>query len=103
MQLMIEEWGIESKFFSITLDNASSNDAFVRHLKDQLNIKKFLVCSGEFFHLRCCAYILNLMVQDGLKEIDDALQKVHECVKYVRRITREETKVYSSCKANVVR
>ena len=81
---MIQEWGIESKLFSITLDNVSSNDLFIGHLKDQLNIKKALVCSGEFFYLRCCAHILNLIVQDGLKEIDGALQKVRDCVKYVR-------------------
>jgi hypothetical protein len=81
---MIQEWGIESKLFSITLDNACSNDLFVGHLKDQLNIKKALVCFGEFFHLRYCAHILNLTVQDGLTKIDGALQKVPNCVKYVR-------------------
>jgi hypothetical protein len=53
-------------------------------LKDQLNLKKVLVSSGEFFHLRCCAHILNLIVQDGLKEINGALQKVGDCVKYVK-------------------
>jgi hypothetical protein len=81
---MIQEWGIDTKIFSITLDNASANDNFVLLLKDQLNLKKALVSSGEFFHLRCCAHILNLIVQDGLKEIDGALQKARDCVKYVK-------------------
>ena len=80
---MIQEWGIDTKLFSITLDNASSNDNFIVLLKDQLNFKKVLVSSSESFHLRC-AYILNLIVQDGLKEIDGALQKVCNCVKYVK-------------------
>jgi hypothetical protein len=38
-----------------------------------------------FFHLCCCVHILNLIVQDGLKEIDDALKKAYNCVKYVKR------------------
>jgi ribosomal protein L30/L7E len=80
---MIQEWGIDTKLFSITLDNASSNDNFVVLLKDQLNFKKVLVSSSEFFHLDCWAHILNLIVQNSLKEIDGALQKVHDCVKYV--------------------
>jgi len=66
------------------LDNASSNDVFVGLLRNQLNIKKALICEGEFFHTRCCAHILNLIVQDGLKEIDNALQKIRDSVKYVR-------------------
>jgi len=49
-----------------------------------LNLKKALLCEGEFFHIRCCAHILNLIVQDGLKEIDSAFQKIRDSVKYVR-------------------
>jgi hypothetical protein len=49
------------------LDNASSNDVCVGLLRNQLNIKKALVCEGEFFHIHCCA-----------------LQKIRDSVKYVR-------------------
>jgi hypothetical protein len=66
------------------LDNASSNDVCVSLLRNQLNIKKALVCKGWFFHIHCCAHIFNLIVQDGLKEIDSALQKIRDSVKYVR-------------------
>jgi hypothetical protein len=84
MYNLLEEWGIETKVFTITLDNASSNDVCVGLLRNQLNIKKALLCEGEYFHIRCCAHILNLIVQDGLKEIDSALQKIRDSVKYVR-------------------
>jgi hypothetical protein len=71
----LEEWGIDKMVFSITLDNASVNDLYVVNLKPKLNMKKALPYEGELFHMRCCAHILNLIVQDGLKEIIGAIQK----------------------------
>jgi hypothetical protein len=81
---LLQEWGIDKKIFTITLDNASANDRCADLLKQKLNIKKALLCEGEFLHLHCCAHILNLIVQDRLKEIDDAIEKVRDSVKYVR-------------------
>ncbi|KAK3205135.1 hypothetical protein Dsin_019181 [Dipteronia sinensis] len=78
------EWGIEKKIFSITLDDASSNKSFFDLLKSQLNLKKALVCNGEFLHIRCYAHIVNLIAQDGLKEIDEVVLKIRECITYIR-------------------
>ncbi|XP_042973044.1 zinc finger BED domain-containing protein RICESLEEPER 2-like [Carya illinoinensis] len=89
------EWGIQHKIFALTLDNASSNDVSVELLRTQLNIKKALVCDCEFFHLRCCAHILNLVVQDGLKEIDHAIQKVRESINHLE-LTDSNFKHYPS-------
>lgn len=77
---LLKEWGIYNKVVSITLDNASSNDSMVDGLKSDLD----LLCNGDYFHVRCCAHILNLIVQDGLKELDEAVKKVRECVKYCK-------------------
>ncbi|KAL5557277.1 hypothetical protein UlMin_039513 [Ulmus minor] len=77
-------WKIERKLFSLTLDNASSNDVSVEALGSQLQLKGLLPYNGEFFHLRCCCHILNLVVQDGLKHIDRAIEKIRESVKYVK-------------------
>ncbi|XP_027114057.1 zinc finger BED domain-containing protein RICESLEEPER 2 isoform X1 [Coffea arabica] len=81
---LASSWGIEKKLFSITLDNASANDSCVAILKNQLKLKNSLVCDGVLFHVRCCAHILNLIVQDGLKEIDKSVELIRECVKYVK-------------------
>ena len=35
-------------------------------------------------HMRCCAHILNLIVEEGLKEIDASVAKVREAVRYVK-------------------
>ena len=56
--------------FTITLDNATNNNGLVDCLKDQLSLNDALVCDGEFIHVRCCAHVLNLIVQSGLKVIE---------------------------------
>ncbi|XP_020963376.1 zinc finger BED domain-containing protein RICESLEEPER 2-like [Arachis ipaensis] len=69
---------------TLTLDNASANDTCQDHLKSILNIHDWLLCDGEFFHIRCSAHILNLIVQDGLKIAHDTLDKIRKSVKSVR-------------------
>ncbi|KAK8565134.1 hypothetical protein V6N12_058709 [Hibiscus sabdariffa] len=65
------------------LDNAKTNDVVVRKLMEKLNLQKKLVVGGKLFHVRCCAHILNLLVQDGLGEIEDIIHNVRESVKHV--------------------
>ncbi|KAH7657848.1 Tam3-transposase (Ac family) protein [Dioscorea alata] len=77
----LKEWGIENKVFTISVDNASSNDVAITILKDTFSRTKRLLCGGKMFHVRCCAHILNLMVQDGISEIED----IHESVKFVNQ------------------
>ena len=80
----MEEWGIEKKIFSITLDNASNNDNYQDFIKQKLNEGSLLLRDGIFFHVRCGAYILNLIVQEGLKVIDDSVIKIRETMKYLK-------------------
>ncbi|KNA13143.1 hypothetical protein SOVF_119460 [Spinacia oleracea] len=77
---LLKDWGIEKKVMSMTLDNASANDAFADCLKGNLD----LMCDGAYFHVKCCCHILNLVVQDGLKEVDEVVCKVRETVKYCK-------------------
>ncbi|CAA7049020.1 unnamed protein product [Microthlaspi erraticum] len=83
----LKEWGIERKVFTLTVDNATANDSMQEILKDRLNLDKNLVCEGDYFHVRCCAHILNLIVQDGLDVISDALAKIRDTVKYIKAST----------------
>ena len=77
------DWEIEDKVWTVTVDNASYNDVAVRMLKDNLPYKNQLPLSGKLFHVRCCAHILNLLVQDGLSEIGEIIKNVRESIKYV--------------------
>ncbi|XP_031262506.1 zinc finger BED domain-containing protein RICESLEEPER 1-like [Pistacia vera] len=44
------EWGIENKVFSISVDNASSNEAAIKILRENLGRNKKLMCGGRLFH-----------------------------------------------------
>nr|XP_048336254.1 zinc finger BED domain-containing protein RICESLEEPER 2-like [Ziziphus jujuba var. spinosa] len=77
------EWGIE-RVFTITVDNASSNDVAVNFLKEKLNYWKGNVLDGEFLHVRCAAHIVNLIVTFGLKEIHDSIAGIRNAIRYVR-------------------
>ncbi|KAA8517245.1 hypothetical protein F0562_017503 [Nyssa sinensis] len=69
LQKCFIEWGIEDKVSLITVDNAKYNDVALRILKDNFTLKKKLSFGGRIFHVRCCAHIINLLVQDGIKEV----------------------------------
>ncbi|XP_024981677.1 zinc finger BED domain-containing protein RICESLEEPER 2-like [Cynara cardunculus var. scolymus] len=79
----LKEWNIETKFATLTIDNATTNDVVATKLMEIMNFQKKLVIGGKLFHVRCCAHILNLLVQDGLSEIKDIIHNVRESVKHV--------------------
>ena len=80
----LEEWGIEKKIFSITLDNASNNDNCQDFMKQKLNEGGLLLYDGIFFHVHCGAHILNLIIQEELKVMDDSVIKIREIMKYLK-------------------
>jgi len=75
------DWNLGRKLSSLTVDNCSSNNAVISILKDQLDIRA-LALQGKFFHMRCCAHILNLIVKDGLEVIDSSIEKIRDSVAY---------------------
>lgn len=77
------DWGI-SKVFTITVDNASSNDVAISYLKGRMEDWNAHPLKGEHLHVRCCAHILNLVVNDGLKELHASINKIRNAVRFVR-------------------
>ncbi|KAK1394229.1 zinc finger BED domain-containing protein RICESLEEPER 2-like [Heracleum sosnowskyi] len=76
-------WGIE-KVFTVTLDNASSNKEVVAFVRRRVNAWKGDVLGGENMHMKCGAHIVNLIVNDGLKEMHDSIAAIRNSVRYIR-------------------
>ncbi|XP_071730671.1 zinc finger BED domain-containing protein RICESLEEPER 2-like [Rutidosis leptorrhynchoides] len=53
-------------------------------MKSHLSLNGGLLCNEDYMHIRCGSYVLNLIVQSGLKVIQSAIVKIRESVKYVR-------------------
>nr|GEV76286.1 zinc finger BED domain-containing protein RICESLEEPER 2-like [Tanacetum cinerariifolium] len=60
---VLTKFNLEDKVMSITLDNASNNTSAM----DKLKLKYDPPMGGRFYHSRCVAHIINLVVQAGLK------------------------------------
>ena len=81
----MELWEIDEKVQSISVDNASSNDVAATCLKNNLISRNKHHFKSHIFHIRCAAHILNLLVQDGIKEIAFAIERIRETVKYLKK------------------
>ncbi|XP_050888662.1 zinc finger BED domain-containing protein RICESLEEPER 2-like [Lathyrus oleraceus] len=81
----LKDWGIENKIFSVSVDNAHYDDRCLKELKVLILMHRKLVLDGKLFHVRCCAHILNLFVQDGIGKIAKIVEDVRESVKFINQ------------------
>ncbi|CAL8092176.1 unnamed protein product [Prunus armeniaca] len=82
VETCLNGWGID-KVFTISVDNASSNDGCISYMKKRLEKWNSLICDYSLMHVRCCAHITNLIVTDGMKEIHQSIENIHNCAKYL--------------------
>jgi len=81
---------------TILVDNASANDTSIDWFKKITVANKEVVCCHEFIHVRCSAYILNLIVHEGLKNIDNLIIKIRNMVNYVKS-SLQRLALFKSC------
>ena len=60
----LSSWGL-TRVLSLTVDNATSNDKAIEYQQNGLMSWNRLVLNGNYLHMCCCAYIINLIVQEG--------------------------------------
>ena len=70
-----------NKVFTITVDNASSNDVVISYLKKRSNNLVTYIQEKKFLHLRCIVHILNLIVSAGLKEMNESVAPIRGAVR----------------------
>ncbi|XP_022775847.1 zinc finger BED domain-containing protein RICESLEEPER 2-like [Durio zibethinus] len=80
----LRDWGID-KIFTVTIDNASSNDVTIAYLRKKFNNARTSILGGKYLHLRCIAHIVNLIVCDGFKEMNEIIARVRGAIRYVRQ------------------
>ncbi|XP_073221462.1 zinc finger BED domain-containing protein RICESLEEPER 2-like [Cicer arietinum] len=91
------DWNIDTKLFTITLDNCSTNDAMIENIKNKLQLNTLLK-DGALLHMRCCAHILNLIVKDGLEVVKDGMERIRDNVAYWTATPKRKEKFEETAK-----
>ncbi|KAL4615970.1 hypothetical protein ACB092_07G165400 [Castanea dentata] len=92
----LQYWGITDKIFSITLDNVTNNDTAEMFLKEKLSLS----LHGILFQIRCCAHILNIIVQDGLSNLSSPIEKIKDIVHNINN-SQARYELYIKCYIDV--
>lgn len=71
------DWKIDRKLSTITVDNCFTNDSMIPLLLEKVD-PNTMSWSRSLFHVRCAVHILNLIVQDGLVVIKEAIEKIRD-------------------------
>lgn len=81
IRVILQEYGLVQKLFSVSFDNASANTASL----DSLIATCQPSFGGRFFHVRCICHIINLCVQDGLACLKDTVAPIKSAISYLCR------------------
>ena len=75
LEKCLEDWGLACKLYTITIDNARSNNtACTTLIVEFQGHDHFLFSSGELLHVSCLAHILNWVVCNGLKVVGKSVK-----------------------------
>ena len=88
VEACLELWEIEDKLFTVTIDNASSNNVACVYLRKLVQrIRGNCIGDRKYVHIRCIAHIINLVVWDGIKEHGVCIDRIRNAVKYIKNST----------------
>ncbi|GKC24952.1 zinc finger BED domain-containing protein RICESLEEPER 2-like protein [Tanacetum coccineum] len=80
----LNEWGFDN-VLSISVDNASANDSAIDFMKMILEKNYNCLLKGKWMHIRCAAHVINLIVQDGMKKVDNSIEGIRCAVKWIKK------------------
>ena len=90
---VFELYGIKDKVLSLTLDNASANNAAINLFKQTLKPPY----GGQLIHQKCACHIINLVVQDGFKQFGQYLENVRTAIGFVRGSPKMQQEFAQAC------
>lgn len=91
------DWNLDRKLSTLTVDNCNTNDSIINLVLGKLDWGN-LILKGEYFHMRCCAHILNLIVKDGMDVIGDQIEKIRDSVAFWRLTPKREERFEEACR-----
>lgn len=80
----LNDWGLDSKLFTLTLNESFANVTVRENLRGLLSIRNPLVLNGQLLIGNCYARVLTSLTQDALGSMKETIKKVRESVKYVK-------------------
>ncbi|KAK2658908.1 hypothetical protein Ddye_005441 [Dipteronia dyeriana] len=93
---VLETYEITHRILSITFDNASANTSSIA-LFVARNIQQD---GGYFFHQRCACHIINLVVQAGLKQVIDQIDRIRDAISWICSSNPRFSEFKRHCKLN---
>ena len=84
------------EILTITIDNVASNSGLISFIQKKTKQRKATILGHKYLHVRCSAYILNLIVREGLVEMDETIVKVRKSVRYARSSPQRQS-TYKLC------
>ena len=92
---VIQDYGIDNRIMSITLDNASANSKAIDYFINS-NIPNI---AGKFFHARCACHIINLIVQSGLKQVASRIDNIRTALGWIMASNQRIAEFARYCKS----
>ncbi|KAL3511911.1 hypothetical protein ACH5RR_024628 [Cinchona calisaya] len=79
----LTDWHLESKLFTLTLNQSFSNETIRGNLRGLLSIKNPATVNGQLIIGSCYARVLSSIAQEALCSLRKTIDKVRRSVKYV--------------------
>jgi hypothetical protein len=72
---VLQDWQIQKKVSTVTLDNCTTNDNLMCSMQDKLPLPSRML-DDKLLHMRCAIHIINLIVKDGITIMDKGIKRV---------------------------
>jgi hypothetical protein len=72
---VLQDWQIQKKVSTVTLDNCTTNDNLMCSMQDKLSHPSRML-DDKLLHMRCATHIINLIVKDGITIMDKGNKRV---------------------------